>query len=84
MKLTEIAKQMKLECYEAGYSTRTLGRGLQLMLSPAKQGWKLRMFREDTVPSSHEYKVVSRAFFNGRVKHIRQPDENAIELTTVD
>lgn len=84
MTLSEVAKQMKLECYLTGYSKRTLGRGLQLMLAPNKQGWKLTMFREDTIPSNQEYKIIARAFFDQRVKHVSQPDENAIELTTVD
>lgn len=84
MKLTEIATAMKLECYDTGSSKRELGRGLNLALAPSKQGWKLTMFREDTMPSSQEYKIIARAFFNGRVKHIRQPEANAIELTTVD
>lgn len=81
--LREIAAQMKLECYDTGFSKRTLGHGLVLMLAPSKQGWTLTMSREDKMPSSHEYKIIARAFFNQRVKHVSQPDENAIELTTV-
>jgi len=83
MKLTEIARIMKLEAYHAGYSTRTLSHGLHIALEPYKQGWRLLMWREDAEPSKQEYKVIAKAFFNQRVKHVSQPDENAIELTTV-
>lgn len=82
--LKKIAREMKLEAYTSGKSERTLGRGLQLMLAPNKQGWTLTMFREDTIPSNQEYKIIARSFFDGRVKHVRQPNKYAIELTTVD
>ena len=84
MRLTEIAKRMKLEAHNEGKSTRTLFRGLSLELKPYKQGWSLTMWRENTAPSKTEYKVISKAFFDGRVHHLSQPSENAIELITVD
>lgn len=82
--LGEIAEQMKWECYTTNLSQRTLSRGLMLELTPKGHGWKLKMSREDTLPSNWEYKIIARAFFNQRVKHVRQPEANAIELTTVD
>lgn len=80
--LGEIAKEMKWECYERTVSQRTLSRGLQLELTPEGNGWKLKLSREDAMPSNQEYKVVAKAFFNKKVKHVRQPNENAIEMTT--
>jgi len=83
MKLTEIARIMKLEAYHAGYSTRTLSHGLHIALEPYKQGWRLLMWREDAEPSKKDYKVISKAFFDQRVQHLRQPSKFALELTTV-
>lgn len=84
MRLMEIAKQMKLETYQTGKSTRTLGRGLRLELTPHKNSWKLLMKRDKVAPSKQEYKIVSKAFFGLRVKHIRKTSENAFELTAED
>jgi len=83
MRLTEIAKRMKLEAYQTGKSERKLFRGLEITLTPYKDGWKLKMERENTEPSKTEYKVVSKAFFDGRVHHLQQPSKNALELITV-
>jgi len=84
MRLTEIAKQMKLECYNNGTSQRTLGRGLILTLTPLGESWKLVMERKEAPPSKQEYKIVSRAFFGQRVRSIRKASENAFELTSED
>lgn len=84
MRLTEIAKQMKLEAYNTGASTRTLGRGLILTLTPHRESWKLVMEREGVTPSKQEYKIVSKAFFGNRVKRIRKASEFAFELTPED
>lgn len=84
MKLREIAKRMKLEAYNIGVSKRMLGRGLKLTLTPFLEGWKLMLEQDNTTPSKMEYRVVAKAFFDGRVKHISQPAENSIEIITVE
>ena len=81
--LRDIARVMKYEAYVSGKSEKTLSGGLQLTLEPYKQGWKLTMQRGDTAPSKNDYKVISRAFFNGRVQHLSKPSKNALELVTV-
>ena len=83
MRLKQIARQMKLEAHETGKSTVTLKHGLKLTLEPYKTGWKLTLSREDTEPSKTEYKIISKAFFDGRVYHLSEPKKNALELITV-
>jgi hypothetical protein len=82
MRLTEIAKDMKIESYNTGKSYRRLWGGLELTLTPYKQGWQLTLRRENTEPSKNEYRIISKAFFNGRVKHLSQPNENSLEIKT--
>jgi len=82
--LKEIAEQMKWECYETLISERTLARGLHLTLTPVGHKWKLIISRENAMPTKKDYKSVCKAFFNKRVKHIRQPSENSVEITTAE
>lgn len=82
--LKQIADAMRWECYEKLISERTLGRGLKLVLIPSEHKWKLTISRETSTPTKKDYKTVAKAFFDGRVKHIRQPSENSIEITTAE
>lgn len=82
MRLKEIAKDMKIETHNSGKSYRRLWGGLELTLVPYKQGWQLTLRRENSEPSKTEYRVISKAFFDGRVKHLNKPDENSLEIKT--
>lgn len=81
MSMATIAREMKLECYQHGISQRTLSRGLMLTLTPHRNGWKLIMERQNKEPSKQEYKMIAKAFFDKRVKHIAKIERNGFMLT---
>lgn len=84
MRLPEIAKHMKIEAHNTGKSYRRLWGGLELTLEPYKQGWQMTIRRENAEPSKADYKVISKAFFNERVRNLSRPQKNTLSMTTVN